>query len=84
MLDDRFRRLDIAIGQTAQQIDLTREYRTRLTADVVTGRLDVRGVSLEVLLPDLDEAGDLGDLDGMEEDAESDGLDTEEMNDADD
>jgi len=33
-----------------QRIDLIREYRTRLIADVVTGKLDVRGVTL----PDLD------------------------------
>ncbi len=33
---------------------LLREYRTRLIADVVTGKLDVRGVEL----PELDEAGD--------------------------
>ena len=31
-----------AIGRTAQEIDLFREYRTRLIADVVTGKLDVR------------------------------------------
>ncbi len=29
-----------------REIDLVREYRTRLIADVVTGRLDVRGVEL--------------------------------------
>ena len=34
-----------------REIDLIREYRTRLIADVVTGKLDVRGVEL----PPLDE-----------------------------
>lgn len=28
------------------EIDLVREYRTRLIADVVTGKLDVRGVDV--------------------------------------
>jgi type I restriction enzyme S subunit len=70
--------LDQTIIRAQRQIDLIREYRTRLVADMVTGKLDVRGVSL----PDLDEAGDMGDLDELEEDAELDNLDVEEMNDA--
>ncbi len=36
------------------------EYRTRLITDVVTGKLDVRGVDL----PTLNEADDLVQLDG--------------------
>jgi type I restriction enzyme, S subunit len=35
-----------------REIDLIREYRTRLIADIVTGKLDVRGTEL----PELDEA----------------------------
>jgi type I restriction enzyme S subunit len=69
-----------AITRTQRQIDLIREYRTRLIADVVTGKFDVRGVSL----PDLDEAVGLGDLDDLGEDAERDDLDAEELDDADD
>jgi type I restriction enzyme S subunit len=72
--------LDQTITRAQRRIDLIREYRTRLIADVVTGKLDVRGVSL----PDLDEAGDLGDLDDMEEDTQLDDLDAEELDDADD
>ena len=34
--------LDRAAGRAATEIDLLREYRTRLIADVVTGKLDVR------------------------------------------
>ena len=34
--------LDRAIENTERQIGLAREYRTRLIADVVTGKLDVR------------------------------------------
>ena len=45
---------DQSIGLAEREIDLIREYRTRLIADVVTGKLDVRGAEL----PELDEAGD--------------------------
>jgi type I restriction enzyme S subunit len=33
---------DTAIARTEREIALMQEYRTRLTADVVTGKLDVR------------------------------------------
>lgn len=42
----------MAIEATQHQIQLICEYRTRLIADVVTGKLDVRGVEL----PDLEAA----------------------------
>ncbi|MCY3940574.1 MAG: restriction endonuclease subunit S [Gammaproteobacteria bacterium] len=41
-LDDAIVKIDRAINQKNQEIDLLREYRTRLIADVVTGKLDVR------------------------------------------
>ena len=44
--------IQAAVRRTQREIDLLREYRTRLIADVVTGKLDVRGVGL----PELDEA----------------------------
>ena len=61
----------------ARQIELLREYRTRLIADVVTGKLDVReaaaGLPDEVEEPEpLDETDTL--INGKEE--PSDGLDT--------
>lgn len=37
------RDVDAVIERTEREIDLIREYRTRLVADVVTGKLDVRG-----------------------------------------
>ena len=37
--------IDTAISRTHRQIELLQEYRTRLIADVVTGKLDVRGVA---------------------------------------
>ena len=54
------------IAQTQQEISLLREYNTRLIADVVTGKLDVREVAVrlpEEALEDepLDESEDLAD-----------------------
>ena len=34
--------LTVAIARARRQIELVQEYRTRLIADVVTGKLDVR------------------------------------------
>lgn len=47
--------IDRIVERTQREIDLIREYRTRLIADVVTGKLDVRGVEL----PELGEADDV-------------------------
>jgi type I restriction enzyme S subunit len=49
--------LDTAINRFEREIDLLREYRTRLVADVVTGKFDVREAATRLpddeLLPDL-------------------------------
>jgi len=44
-LDEQTERVDMAITSTRREIDLLREFRTRLIADVVTGKLDVREVA---------------------------------------
>ena len=44
--------IDISIDLARRQIELLQEYRTRLIADVVTGKLDVRKAAAE--LPDLE------------------------------
>jgi len=41
---DKEDNIDTAITRTQREINLMQEYRTRLIADVVTGKLDVRGV----------------------------------------
>ena len=51
---------DSAIVRARRQIELLQEYRTRLVADVVTGKLDVREAA--ALLPD-----DLEDEDPVDE-----------------
>ena len=59
------RPLMAAISRLEREIDLLREYRTRLVADVVTGKLDVRETA--ALLPDeapldfVEDAAELGD-----------------------
>jgi type I restriction enzyme S subunit len=72
--------MDQAITRAQNQIDLIREYRTRLIADVVTGKLDVRGLPL----PDLDQDEEPDDFEDLEEEITLDDLDAEVMNDADD
>ena len=49
----RSRTIGAAIARAQRQIELLQEYRTKLIADVVTGKLDVRGVAEG--LPDEDE-----------------------------
>ena len=61
-LDEQANSIDAAIDHTQRRIDLIREYRTRLIADVVTGKLDVRDVPLPTAA-----SGD--DLDTLEDDA---------------
>jgi len=61
---------DSAIGHAEREIALMREYRTRLTADVVTGKIDVRetAAALPVDLADL-----VGDDDALTETVDDDG-----------
>lgn len=46
-LYETLRESNTAISNLEREIALLREYRTRLTADVVTGKLDVRSVKIE-------------------------------------
>ena len=64
--------LDNAIGRSKREIDLIQEYRTRLIADVVTGKLDVREAAAE--LPEVDPLAE-DDLDGTIHDEENSSLD---------
>jgi hypothetical protein len=56
------RELDVAVRTANRDISLLREYRTRLIADVVTGKLDAREAAAS--LPD--EAEELEPLDDTE------------------
>lgn len=63
------------IDRTKREIDLLREYRTRLIADVVTGKLDVRAAAAR--LPDeTEETEPLDEADAEVEDSAGEDLDT--------
>lgn len=51
-VDELSKEIDNAISQAQRQIDLIQEYRTRLIADVVTGKVDVRGIPVEDVAED--------------------------------
>ncbi len=78
---DATERIDSAIGRASEEIELLTEYRTRLTADIVTGKLDVREAA--AALPEIDPLAqddkpdtpesetDIDELEGVPEEAES-------------
>ncbi|MBO8142799.1 MAG: restriction endonuclease subunit S [Firmicutes bacterium] len=47
-LDAQTTKIDAAIATARREIELLREYRTRLIADVVTGKVDVREVAAQL------------------------------------
>jgi len=51
-IDDQTQSLSLAITRAEQEIALIQEYRDRLISDVVTGKIDVRGIDV----PDVEEA----------------------------
>ncbi len=61
--------VDAAISRLEREIELLREYRTRLVADVVTGKLDVREAAAQLpdepLAPE-PEPEDIAELEGAE------------------
>jgi type I restriction enzyme S subunit len=71
-IENQTRELDVVITRLEREIELLREYRTRLVADVVTGKLDVREAAAR--LPHkaedpepLDETDSLVDIDDAAE-----------------
>ena len=48
--------LTTAIARTEREIALMQEYRTRLTADLVTGKLDVREAAAQLPAPPVETA----------------------------
>ena len=60
-LDTQWNRISRAIERANQEVALLREYRTRLIADVVTGKLDVREAA--TALPEVDPLVAEDDLD---------------------
>jgi type I restriction enzyme S subunit len=74
-LDEEAARFDTVISRLEREITLLREYRTRLVADVVTGKLDVRAAAASLL----DEAP-LDDATASP-DPDDDALDTDDLTD---
>ena len=73
--------IDTAISRLNREIDLLREYRTRLAADVVTGKLDVRTAAAALPQDELHDSVELGALEPDDdpealEEAESDDEET--------
>lgn len=76
-------RIDNTIIQAKNEIELIREYRTRLIADVVTGKLDVRDAILPDAFPHSEESAEnlldeAGELDEMDADASEDDVLTDD------
>lgn len=67
-----------AIHRAQREIDLIREYRTRLIVDVVTGKLDVRGLA-PVESDGSDKSDESDKSDGSDESDKSDGSDESDM-----
>lgn len=67
--------IETIVRRVQREIDLIREYRTRLIADVVTGKLDIRHLAPDALEPS---SADLEPLDGLNEIAEDEMPDIEE------
>lgn len=78
---DEVRTVDAAIQRARREIDLIREYRTRLISDVVTGKLDVREAELPE--PTGEEDTEVNSLGGLESVAAEGSPDTEEALNAD-
>jgi type I restriction enzyme S subunit len=74
-IEERTRDLDRGIHRTQREVELIREYRTRLIADVVTGKLDVREAASKLT----DEYGQPESLDKLESFAEEDETDDAEL-----
>lgn len=73
-LDAQTAKIDTAIAAARREIELLREYRTRLIADVVTGKMDVREVAAR--LPE-EPAQEEVELEDTEETAEGEAADNE-------
>ena len=68
-LNSETEKIDQAISRAQREIELMREYRTRLIADVVTGQVDVRGIEVpEVAEAEVDASSPLQDEDTAEAD----------------
>lgn len=68
ILDSSLSRIDVGIEELKKQIEIMKEYRTRLISDVVTGQMDVRSIEIPDYTPEEDTES-LGETD-LPEDAD--------------
>ena len=68
---------NIAISRLKREIELLREYRTRLVADVVTGKLDVRYAAVNFPMDELEPVAETDDLSEDEDGVDDELADTE-------
>lgn len=66
-IQEKSAEIDQAISRAQREIELMREYRTRLISDVVTGQMDVRGIEVPEVAEDelLAQEEDTADADDM-------------------
>jgi type I restriction enzyme S subunit len=76
-LDQATADIDTTISRAEREIELLNEYRARLMADVVTGKLDVRAAAAD--LPEFDPLAEDDDADDLDADLD---LDTENPDEA--
>jgi type I restriction enzyme S subunit len=75
-LNDATAAAEATIDRAEREISLLREYRTRLIADVVTGKLDVRQAAAQ--LPDeVEEPEPIGDVEVLVSDEDGEGADAD-------
>lgn len=69
ILDNEAKKTKEAISSLQKQIELMREYRTRLISDVVTGQIDVRGIEIPDYTPETDAEDEPNDVEISDEEA---------------
>ncbi|MBC7084189.1 MAG: restriction endonuclease subunit S [Bacillota bacterium] len=70
-LDDQTEKMDAAIAADRRAIELLQEFRTRLIADVVTGKLDVREAAAKLPDEPPEEEEEIMEDEGTNEDGEA-------------
>jgi len=78
-IDGQCKAIELTIENAKHEIDLIREYRNRLIANVVTGKVDVRSVQIQDEMPvDIEDIEDIDVLDDNGGDNNDDGDEDEE------
>ena len=77
-IEDEVRAVTVIIANTDREITLFREFRTRLVADVVTGKIDVRAAT--AALPEITESEPIDEtVDGEDLEEALDDIENEEV-----